>query len=98
MKTGLLTSRSARAFTTFSCCANESCDDPNYLQVLWRINRNKWKDCVFGLCVLPAAVGLGLVQFGSKADHGWYWLLLALLGALFVAASGGLLYRYFNKT
>jgi hypothetical protein len=98
VKTGLLTSRSARAFTTFSCSSNDCSDDPNYLQVLWRINRYKWKDWGFALCVLPAAVGLGLVQLGSKADHGWYWISLALLGALFVAASGGLLYRYFNKT
>ena len=98
IKTRLLTSRSARAFTTFSSCANDCSDNPNYLQILWRINRNKWKDCLFALFVLPAAVGLGFVQLGSKANPDWYWSLLVSFGALLIAASGGLLYRYFNKT
>jgi hypothetical protein len=97
-KTGLLASRTARIFTTISCNAGENSKDPNYLQVLWRISRWKWKDLVFAVCVLPGAVGLGVAALVSKSASDWLSILAALLGAGLVAASGGLLYRFFNKT
>lgn len=97
LKTGLLKSRSDRAFITFSTSRAQPPVDHNDLQILWEIRRKKWKDLLFPLCVLLGALGLGMVQIGTKSP-GWSAAILLLLGASFVATSAGLLYRHFNKT
>jgi hypothetical protein len=99
VKTGLLGSRSARAFTTFSSSkTNPPFGDQNYVQILWQVRRNPSKLWTFGLCVLIGAVGLGVVQLGTKISEWWLATILLLLGGACVAVSAGLLYWYFNKT
>jgi hypothetical protein len=98
LQTKLLENRSAGAFITFSSCADGTCVDPNYVQVLWKIRRKRSKAWIFTGCVLLGACGLGFVQIGTKFSAWWASVLLVLIGGSFVAASAGLLYRYFNKT
>jgi hypothetical protein len=96
LKTGLLASRSARALITFSS-SREPATDHNSVQILWQLRRKWWKDWLFAGCVLVGAVGVAMVQIGTKAP-GWPAALLVLFGGGFVAAGAALLYRYFNKT
>ena len=100
VKTRLLgSSRSARAFTTFSSSkTNPPFGDQNYVQILWQVRRNPSKLWTFALCVLIGAVGLGVVQIGTKISEWWLAVILLLLGGACVAVSAGLLYWYFNKT
>jgi hypothetical protein len=97
LKTGLLTSRSDRAFITFSTSRAQPPVDHNDLQILWEIRRKKWKDWLFAGCVLVGGWGLGMVQIGTKMS-GWLAVFFVLFGAGLVALGAALLYRYFNKT
>ena len=99
VKAGLLGSRSARVFTTFSSSATHSpFGDQNYVQILWQVRRNPSKLWTFALCVLIGAVGLGVGQIGTKTSEWWLAVMLLLLGGACVAVSAGLLYWFFNKT
>ena len=97
LKTDLLASSSARAFITFSSITDPRLD-PNHVQTLWEIQRKRSKPWKFAGCILLGAVGLGVGQIGTKFSVWWAVTLLLLAGASFVAASAGLLYRYFYKT
>lgn len=98
LKTGVLTSRSDRAFITFSTSRAQPPADHNDLQILWEIRRKKWKDWLFAGCVLVSALGLGMVQIGTKIPGSLWAVLLVLFGGGCVATGAALLYRYFNKT
>jgi hypothetical protein len=96
LKTGLLASRSARAFITFSSSKDPTADHNN-VQILWQIRRKWWKDWLFAGCVLVGAWGLGMVQIGTKISGGLA-VFFVLFGAGLVALGAALLYRFFNKT
>jgi len=68
LKTGLLTSRSARAFITFSSCSTDRSVDPNHVQTLWEIQRKGSKPWKFAGCVLVGALGLARSSRDTRAQ------------------------------